>query len=397
MARLSLSEADRRVAALRTTVERVTANLVALDDDVTRRLLDSSHMLSGATASAWADASGRLARLWGGQLALQAVLDRVDHLRGTRRSLPPAALQAVGEVLDGMTVQMPRLAGEGRRALTEGPEPADPCTIDAAVATMSKDYDVVSEVVTAVARVWGDAMSRIEELAATLARLEEPAGRQRVTQPNELRALRQRLDEATRTARSDPLALDLGGVDDLATRVERVEEAAAIAARAQEDADRDLDDLDTALGEARALLEDCRSAIGRSQEKIVVPETLRSALDRDTVALERLEEESRLTRHSEQGGSPRALRGEADALLGDLRHLAGLTAAGLERRDELRGLLGAYRAKAQAMGLAEDAELEALYGRAKDSLYTAPCDVEEAERNVTLYRRGIPAREAGPA
>jgi len=397
MARLSLSEVDRRVAALRTTVERATANLVALDDDVTRRLLDSSHVLSGATASAWADASGRLARLWGGQLALQALLDRVDHLRGTRRSLPPAALQAVGEVLDGMSVQMPRLAGEGRRALTEGPESADPCTIDAAVETMSKDYDVVSEVVTAVARVWGDVVNRLEGLAATLALLEEPAGRQRVTQPNELRALRQRLDEATRTARSDPLALDIGGVDDLATRVERVEEAAAIAARAHEDADRDLDDLDAALGEARSLLGDCRIAIGRSEEKIVVPETLRTSLDDDATTLEQLQEGSRLARHTEAEGSVRALRGRVDVLLEDLRRLAGLAAAGTERRDELRGLLGAYRAKAQAIGLAEDAELEALFGRAQHSLYTAPCDVDEAERNVTLYRRGISAREAGPA
>ena len=361
MARLSLSEVDLRVAALRTTVERASANLVALDDDVTRRLLDSSPMLSGTTASAWADASGRLARLWGGELALQAVLARIDHLRGTRRSLPAATLQAIVEVLDGVTVQMPRVAGEGRPTLTEGPEAVDPCTIEAAVETMSKDYDVVSELVIAVARVWGDVTNRIEGLAATVARLEEPTGRQGVTQPNELRALRQRLDEATRTARSDPLTLDLGVVDELATRVARVEESAAVAARAHEEADRDLDDLDAALREARALLQDCRTACRRSEEKIVVPEALRTALDRHAVTLEQLEEQCRRARHAEQGGSAPALRGQVDALLEDLRRLAGLAAAGLERRDELRGLLGAYRAKAQVLGLAEDAELEELY------------------------------------
>jgi hypothetical protein len=397
MARLSLTEVDRRVGELRTLVEGVTANLVELDDDVTRRLLDSSQTLSGATASAWADASGRLARLWQGQLALQALLARTDQVRGTRRSLPPAALQSLSDILEGTSVQMPRAAGDGRRALTEGPDRTDPCTIDSAVETMSKDYDIVSEVVAAVARVWGDVTSRLEGLAAAVARLEVPAGRHGVTQPNELRALQQGLDDATRTARSDPLALDLGGVDDLATRVERVEEATAMAAREHAAAAGEVDGLDSTLGEARALLEDCRNALVRLEEKIVVPATLRAALDRDAHTLWQVQEESQLARRSGQLGPVRALRSRADALLGELQRLGALGAAGTERRDELRGLLDAYRAKAQAVGLAEDTELEELYRRAHACLYTAPCDTEEAERLVAGYRKAIPNRQDGPA
>jgi hypothetical protein len=43
----------------------------------------------------------------------------------------------------------------------------------------------------------------------------------------------------------------------------------------------------------------------------------------------------------------------------------------LGRRDELRGLLGAYQAKAAALDAAEDVALPARYRRAQDLLWTA--------------------------
>jgi len=59
----------------------------------------------------------------------------------------------------------------------------------------------------------------------------------------------------------------------------------------------------------------------------------------------------------------------------------------LERRDELRGRLGAYQAMAGEHGHAEDPELDELYRRAYDLLWTAPCDLLEAEAATMRYVR----------
>jgi hypothetical protein len=59
----------------------------------------------------------------------------------------------------------------------------------------------------------------------------------------------------------------------------------------------------------------------------------------------------------------------------------------LDRREELRGRLGAYQAMAGRHGLAEDPELDELYRRAYDLLWTAPCDLLEAEAATMRYVR----------
>jgi len=65
-------------------------------------------------------------------------------------------------------------------------------------------------------------------------------------------------------------------------------------------------------------------------------------------------------------------------------------AAGLlGRRDELRGLLDAYRAKAGRLGGAEDTVLDASYRQAHDLLWTAPCDLVAATAAVTGYQQAV--------
>ena len=67
----------------------------------------------------------------------------------------------------------------------------------------------------------------------------------------------------------------------------------------------------------------------------------------------------------------------------------------LARRDQLRGLLEAYRAKVDSLGLAEDPELEARFASARDLLSVAPCDIDAAQQEVQGYMDA--ARAAGPA
>jgi hypothetical protein len=63
--------------------------------------------------------------------------------------------------------------------------------------------------------------------------------------------------------------------------------------------------------------------------------------------------------------------------------------APLDARDELRGLLGAYRTRAARSGLAEDATLATAYEAARDVLWTAPCDLTLARRRVEEYQHAV--------
>jgi hypothetical protein len=68
-------------------------------------------------------------------------------------------------------------------------------------------------------------------------------------------------------------------------------------------------------------------------------------------------------------------------------------AALVARRDELRGLLGAYKAKAARLGAAENEDLAARYDQARELLWTAPCDLAAATAAVTGYQQAILAME----
>ena len=63
-------------------------------------------------------------------------------------------------------------------------------------------------------------------------------------------------------------------------------------------------------------------------------------------------------------GPATALVVRGESLLLDVTRLAAAAQAGIEARDELRGVLAAYQAKAQAIGLAESLELAELYAAA---------------------------------
>jgi len=85
----------------------------------------------------------------------------------------------------------------------------------------------------------------------------------------------------------------------------------------------------------------------------------------------------------------------ADARLADTLRVASANAAPLARRNELRGLIDAYRAKAAASGSAEDARLDRQYAAAKRALYTAPCELDAGEALVRDYVAAVNAVVAG--
>jgi hypothetical protein len=77
-----------------------------------------------------------------------------------------------------------------------------------------------------------------------------------------------------------------------------------------------------------------------------------------------------------------------------LRDAAARNTEMLASRNELRGRLDAYRAKAGRRGLGEDPELAPLAERARSALYTAPCELEAARAAVNAYQDAVVRRTA---
>jgi hypothetical protein len=96
--------------------------------------------------------------------------------------------------------------------------------------------------------------------------------------------------------------------------------------------------------------------------------------------------QAELTRYSE---AVRALTERA-------RVIVTANRAPIETRNRLRGMLDAYQVKAGRLGLVEDPDLEQLLARAREALYEAPTDLDQAGELVRRYQERVIAGRAEP-
>ena len=84
----------------------------------------------------------------------------------------------------------------------------------------------------------------------------------------------------------------------------------------------------------------------------------------------------------------RSLVDQADRITAEIR-------APIEERNQLRGRLDAYQAKAGKLGLIEDLELSSMFAEAHEALYRAPTDLAGAAELVRCYQRALEERPTG--
>jgi hypothetical protein len=397
MTRITVEGIDQRISEFRTVLDRATGNLVELDADVTRQLLESSTSLRGVTAESWADASRRHAGLWHGQFALESALTQIAETRGTRKSLSQTTLIRLDQLLGTECVELPRPPGTGLPKLTDGPAPTISLTIEDALRQMSQDYEVVARVVAAVADVWGEPTERLHRVAREVEELERRLRDQDARLPNELQTIARAVAETELLARDDPLALSPTAVEALQARVVRLGASQEEILRGRAARLADLEALEGSIAAGRAALAAGREELDRGGQKILVPEETWAALERVGKDLDRVAHDVDLARRPGAAGSCAALAVRLQELVGEVTRLAATVDSGLQTRDELRGVLTAYQAKAQALGLAESVELGELYALASEVLYAAPCDLAVAERRVLAYQRAISPATGEPS
>jgi len=388
MAELAAGQAASATVAERDAIQ---ANLLDLDGGFTRRLLDGA-TLTGQTRERWDAVSATLAGLWETYLAYSAVVDRVSEL-GTGAHRPAKKdLPELDSLLTGASVQMARgTVPLARRNLSDTGVHA--VTLASAVAAMRRSFSEVAEVISAVEMVWTQMGERLDATAAVLAAdLPRAAGLGEELEAA-LHDAQAGLQAARAAVNADPLRLYSGGrVDTSAADVLR-EQAAGLTARIAEldrvrsQARRRIDGLTAAVAAARAARADAVTAWRRAAERIAALPPLPPDIAEPPVdSLAALAAAGRWL----------ALAAELDrcdvtlaSAVRQTEDCARSAAAGLANRDELRGLLGAYKAKAARLGLAEDADLMVSYDQARDLLWTAPCDLTAAAAAVAGYQRAI--------
>ena len=387
----SLEEIDARIASLRAETDHIGARLGELDGDVTLKLLGSA-TLSGQTAAAWARAGPGLSLLWGYYGALRDRVAEIVALRGTKARLRAEQLDRLAATLTGDSVALPPdPLAPGTRTLVATGQAA---TIPWVLSAMRSAFQEVVALVDRVEEAWM-ALPRLDGLAATLTGLTQTASQNGLRPPAEVAAAGSQIAALRDRLKADPLAVDLSGLDALAGRVEAAGEILRGAAQARGELGSLLAAAAERLDGVGGLIEQTRSTRAEAREKIAgAPEgtaDLDALAGRLALLRTDLGSVTQLGRGDWQGA--RRLLGHLDqqaaALEADVSRALAEVRDPIEARNELRGRLDAYRAKAQALGLAEDEGLSRLSEQARALLFTAPCDVAGADALVREYARAL--------
>jgi hypothetical protein len=385
-----------KAAAERDTIQ---SNLLDLDGSFGKRLL-SGASLTGESKRRWDVGAAALAGLWETYTAYSGVIDRAAELLAASRDRDLAPVSAL---LSGRSVRL--VAGPaplGRRDLADAG--VEEVTLTSAVARMRRDFAAVSEVVTAAEAVWGEVGGLLDAAGGDLARATSlAAGLSDAALSQAVAEATSAVSQQRATLNSDPLSLWEEGPDGHSGQADRSgaararEQAAAVAAKLAEvaavrdSARQRIDELARTAATTAAARKDAldarqRAGVKIAEEFLPAPPAASAASRFQRDELEALVSTAQWQRLSDE--MDRAER-ELAAETASYRAAADAADASLGRREELRGMLQAYKAKAARLGAAEDLGITEIYEAARDMLWTAPCDLAAAADAVAAYQQAI--------
>jgi hypothetical protein len=379
---LSRAQAADAVAGAAAERDTMQSNILELDNSLGVRLLKDVP-LTGESKSAWESGGAALAALWELFDAYSQVIEDAAALMTGRPG--ERALERVDDLLNGPSVSFSPgpvplaqrdLADTGTRELS----------VAAARATMRGQFAEVAKLAEQAERRWNEMAAQLEMVAADLARAGAPGEQSLDT---EAAAIRTELARLRDELNSDPLAARADRAAPLRDRAAAYATRARESVRLRDTADARIAALAAAADAARAARDEALAARDRAAAKVVVRAQIPALPD----PAPRLAAVASLR----AAGRWNRLAAELDQLETDLaaattrfeqtsRELAALLAT----RDELRGLLDAYKAKAARLGAVED--VAALHDAARELLWTAPCDLDRARVAVLAYQRAVLTR-----
>jgi hypothetical protein len=396
----ALTRAEAAAAREQRATERdqLQANLQELDASFGKRLLEGGS-LTGTTKLRWGAAAAELASIWETLTGYTEVVRQAGEMLDSTRHPKSALLARVSELLTGPAVRVSGpLVPLAERKLPADATSDDRVTLATAVQRMTAAFSQITDVVGATERVWSEVTEQLDEIAAVLGPARQQADDVADAELSgalaaaeaELRRIRGRLT-------ADPLSLwhddgvDMTGADRLLRQARAAAARAGDVARLKQDADHQIAAAASKVATARAREADAARPVGEAQQQIAAGQlpALPAATAQLTSRLTGLDAMKAAARWQQLAAELAAIDHAAAAAAAQWQEAGGAAQALLDRRNELSGLLDAYRAKAAKQGAAENVELAALYQRARDLLRAAPCDLLTAGDAVRLYQRVV--------
>jgi len=379
-----LARADAELARLEAAAAAIAANLVDLDDNSARKDLDRGP-LTGATAAAWADAAVALTQLWDGYGQLTALITEARAARGQRRFGDRERSAYIDQVLGRSITLSTATVPLARRGLLGAGRVTTTCSPAELLAAMEAAFQVAVDVAARAGDVWHRMLPAAAEVAARLATVRT------LTRSPLLDEADRRLGGITATLATDPLGCAEAALGEVRALIDRADAERTSASELRESLTQRLADAHALATRLAAAGHTAAAAEERAASRFptaAVATVSGPDLGPDLAAIDALAAAGHWSLIS-----PRLAAWTRQAR----ERLAGLEAAAsrntqlLAARDELRGRLGAYEAKAGSRGLAEDPGLAPLAERARGLLHTAPCDLEAARAAVAAYQEAVSA------
>lgn len=367
------SDPTQSVAALSAGLTRLAEQLFQLDTSPELALARQPERLTGTSAAVAHEASNLAASLWSRYPALK---DAVASLESA------VAAGDRGEVV--------RLLGSRGVALPDG-KTTSPTSL---LSELESDVKKARIAADKLARAWRDVVPRLDAAASALSAIAAEAADLGLDEP-EIPAAQGLVHELSAMAATDPLTVDPGPAEHA---VERARRRVETLAGSRSTLTADLRAAAATLADVERIIRDGNDAHALASARIASPVGLMpplepSVLDEGAQGLRPWL--ARLESQAQAGSWVAAVTGlatwrEAAARVrAEAERVLAANRAPVVRRNDLRGLLEAYRAKAAVQGHAEDPSLTRLYGLARDALYVGPCDVDAAEDRVQEYLAAV--------
>ncbi|GIF22506.1 putative tellurite resistance protein B-like protein [Actinoplanes tereljensis] len=384
-----LAPADAELLRLETALTAIAANLVDLDDNPARKDLDKSG-LTGKTAAAWADATDALTQLWDGYRMLTDLTGQARQKRSRRKLSDTERAELKHQVLGRSITLSTTTVPLAQRGLLGTSQVHTTCSPAELLSAMEAAFQTAVDVVTRAGEVWqrllpgaADATAAVDNVRV-LIRL---AGSGTAT----IDEADRRLGAFTKTLATDPLGVDPAELNAVRALIARADAERTSVAELRDSLTQRLADarrLATELTQAaNAADQAAEAAADRFRDQDI--QTVRGPdLRPDLAAIDALAAAGHWPLiGAKLADWSRRARERLTALHQTAAHNSGL----LSTRNELRGRLDAYQAKALRRGFGESTELTPLAEKARTALYTAPCDLEAARAAVNAYQDALTA------
>ena len=213
---MTLADLDREIAQFQSAAQSISANLIALEQDPNRQLLEIAP-LRGESEVRWHDARTAISDLWSMSATFNNFLDRVRTVRGTKQTLSAPREHEIHALLrtDAIELSASPIALADRDLLGSGHADSR-CRADDLVARMQAAFDRAIAVIAAVGTAWDKLVPRVADLRVTLAETSTRAGTLTSDVRPELDRVELRLTDLGDALLSDPLSVteaDVAGVE----------------------------------------------------------------------------------------------------------------------------------------------------------------------------------------